>query len=88
MYRIVAGKTCEFCHGLIHGSILHPQSAKIRTLLDLLSRIRSGGKGEKTIVFSQFTSFIDLVEPFLKREGFSFVRCELSFSLFTSMNET
>jgi hypothetical protein len=74
--RITSGKTCETCHGLIHGSILHPQSAKIRTLLDLLARIRSAKAGEKTIVFSQFTSFLDLVEPFLKREKYDFVRCE------------
>ncbi|WWC86455.1 uncharacterized protein L201_001332 [Kwoniella dendrophila CBS 6074] len=54
---------------------LPPTSAKIRMLLKLLSEIdeKSGSK-EKTIVFSQFTSFLDLCEPFLKRQGVAYVR--------------
>lgn len=36
---------------------------------------------EKTIVFSQFTSFLDLVEPFLTNAGIQFARCTLSFFL-------
>jgi SNF2 family DNA or RNA helicase len=34
--------------------------------------------GEKTIVFSQFTTMLDLIELFLKDAGITFVRCELS----------
>ena len=30
----------------------------------------------KTIIFSQFTSMLDTVEPFLKDAGYSFVRCK------------
>lgn len=54
---------------------LPPTSAKIRMLLKLLSEIdeKSGNK-EKTIVFSQFTSFLDLVEPFLKENNIKYVR--------------
>ncbi|WWC66176.1 uncharacterized protein I206_100077 [Kwoniella pini CBS 10737] len=54
---------------------LPPISAKIRMLLKLLSDIdeRSGSK-EKTIVFSQFTSFLDLIEPFLKKDNIAYVR--------------
>lgn len=48
-------------------------STKIRTMLRLLDTIRKEGE-EKTIVFSQFTSFLDLVEPFLREEGHKFVR--------------
>lgn len=46
-------------------------------LLKLLSEIdeKSGNK-EKTIVFSQFTSFLDLVEPFLKKYRIKYVRCQ------------
>lgn len=46
-------------------------------LLKLLSEIdeKSGSK-EKTIVFSQFTSFLDLVEPFLKENDIKYVRCQ------------
>lgn len=56
---------------------LPPTSAKIRMLLKLLSEIdeKSGNK-EKTIVFSQFTSFLDLVEPFLKENNIKYVRCQ------------
>jgi len=51
-------------------------SAKIRQLLQLLGEIRE--RGERTIVFSQFTSFLDLLGPFLKAKGISFVRCEFT----------
>ena len=46
-------------------------------VLKLLQMIdeRSGGK-EKTIIFSQFTSMLNLLEPFLRDNGIKFVRCE------------
>ena len=46
-------------------------------VLKLLQQIdeRSGSE-EKTIVFSQFTSMLDLLEPFLRDEGIKYVRCE------------
>jgi hypothetical protein len=52
-------------------------SAKIRMILQLLRKVeeRSGGE-EKTIVFSQFTTMLDLVQGVLKREGVRYVRCE------------
>ncbi|WVQ82473.1 hypothetical protein IAT38_004602 [Cryptococcus sp. DSM 104549] len=54
---------------------LPPTSAKIRMLLKLLSEVEErSGKTEKTIVFSQFTSFLDLVEPFLKHHKMRYVR--------------
>jgi hypothetical protein len=55
-------------------------SAKIRMILKLLKdvEVRSGGE-EKTIVFSQFTSMLDLIEGFLKEDGIRFVRCECDF---------
>lgn len=52
-------------------------SAKIRMLLQLITKVEErSGKKEKTIVFSQFTSFLNLVEPFLRSAGIAFVRCE------------
>ncbi|KAK7038089.1 SNF2 family DNA-dependent ATPase [Favolaschia claudopus] len=50
-------------------------SAKIRMLLKILGDIdeRSDGE-EKTIVFSQFTTMLDLIEPFLRQEGIRYVR--------------
>lgn len=54
-----------------------PASAKIRTLLDLLQQVDERSSGdEKTIIFSQFTTMLDLIEPFLKENGVKFVRCE------------
>jgi SNF2 family DNA or RNA helicase len=55
-----------------------PASAKIRMILKLLREIddRSDGE-EKTIIFSQFTSMLDLIEPFLREEGIRYVRCAL-----------
>jgi SNF2 family DNA or RNA helicase len=46
-------------------------SAKIRELTKLL---RAEAHEHKFIVFSQFTSMLDLVEPFLYKEGFRFTR--------------
>lgn len=46
-------------------------SAKIRELTRLL---RAEAHEHKFIVFSQFTSMLDLVEPFLHKEGFRFTR--------------
>jgi len=65
------------------GSNLPPDSAKIRKLLELLKEINTREDdegeltGEKTIVFSQFTSMLDLIQPFLKDAGIAYVRCKL-----------
>jgi SNF2 family DNA or RNA helicase len=49
-------------------------------VLELLHMIRERGEGEKTIIFSQFTSWLDILDPFLRDEGIHFVRrtCSLS----------
>lgn len=49
-------------------------STKIRKMLQLLSSIRATDATEKTIVFSQFTSFLNLVEPHLQRHSYRYVR--------------
>jgi SNF2 family DNA or RNA helicase len=46
-------------------------STKIRQLLTILEKETSD---HKVIVFSQFTSMLDLIEPFLKRQGYNFTR--------------
>jgi SNF2 family DNA or RNA helicase len=51
-------------------------SAKIRMILKLLHDIDERAEGEKTIIFSQFTSMLDLIEPFLRDRGIKYVRCE------------
>ncbi|TFK53181.1 hypothetical protein OE88DRAFT_1626853 [Heliocybe sulcata] len=62
-------------------SSLPPDSAKIRKMVELLHEIDDRSEGqEKTIIFSQFTSMLDLIEPFLKAEGFRFVRYDGSMT--------
>jgi SNF2 family DNA or RNA helicase len=53
-----------------HASDLVP-STKIRQLLQILEKETPE---HKVIVFSQFTSMLDLIEPFLKRADFNFTR--------------
>ncbi|KAJ7979907.1 DNA/RNA helicase protein [Quillaja saponaria] len=50
------------------------ESSKITKLLDCLERIQRSGSGEKSIIFSQWTSFLDLLEIALNREGIEFLR--------------
>jgi SNF2 family DNA or RNA helicase len=61
---------------------LPPDSAKIRKMLDLLRDIDERSEGaEKTIIFSQFTSMLDLIEPFLTAEGIKYARCMSTYFL-------
>lgn len=57
-------------HRLLKGKGLM-NSSKIREVIKILHK---EAKGHKFIVFSQFTSMLDLVEPYLDNEGFRFVR--------------
>uniref|UniRef100_A0A5B7BJ23 SWI/SNF-related matrix-associated actin-dependent regulator of chromatin subfamily A member 3-like 3 n=1 Tax=Davidia involucrata TaxID=16924 RepID=A0A5B7BJ23_DAVIN len=50
------------------------ESSKVTKLLDCLEGIRRSGSGEKSIIFSQWTSFLDLLEIPLKRRGIGFLR--------------
>ncbi|KAL0945767.1 hypothetical protein HGRIS_012056 [Hohenbuehelia grisea] len=53
-------------------------SAKIRTMLQLLRETRQ--RGEKVIIYSAFTTMLDIVEPFLIDAGVKFVRYDGSMS--------
>ncbi|KAH9937842.1 SNF2 family N-terminal domain-containing protein [Epithele typhae] len=53
---------------------LPPHSSKTRMIVKILREAEERGEGEKTIIFSQFTSMLDLIEPFLRAEGMKFVR--------------
>ncbi|KAK6929810.1 Helicase, C-terminal [Dillenia turbinata] len=50
------------------------ESSKVSKLLACLEGIRHSGSGEKSIVFSQWTSFLDLLEIPLSGRGFNFLR--------------
>jgi SNF2 family DNA or RNA helicase len=54
-----------------HSKPKMPKSTKISHLLKILEEETPD---HKVIVFSQFTSMLDLVEPFLKSAGYSFTR--------------
>jgi SNF2 family DNA or RNA helicase len=57
-------------------------------MLEILDEIYARTKGqrdedgnkippEKTIIFSQFTTMLDMVEPFLLHAGIRYTRCQL-----------
>lgn len=50
------------------------ESSKVMKLLDCLENIRVSGTGEKSIVFSQWTSFLDLLEISLKKKRIGYLR--------------
>ncbi|KAL8104947.1 DNA repair protein RAD5B [Apium graveolens] len=50
------------------------ESSKVSHLLDCLEKIRSQKSGDKSIIFSQWTSFLDLLEIPLKRRNIMFLR--------------
>lgn len=55
-------------------------STKIEALVEELYKLRSNNHTIKSIVYSQFTSFLDLVDWRLKRAGFKTVRLQGSMS--------
>ncbi|TPV93289.1 MAG: DEAD/DEAH box helicase [Myxococcales bacterium FL481] len=62
------------CHpGLIHSSWKRG-SAKLTALLELVTEIRLAGHA--ALVFSQFTSLLDRIEPALTRAGASYTRID------------
>ncbi|KAJ7685568.1 SNF2 family DNA-dependent ATPase [Mycena polygramma] len=78
--NMVAGETyCLDCAPLAIQAKMEDEddnpSAKIRMILKLLRDIDERSEGEeKTIIFSQFTTMLDLIEPFLRKEGIRYVR--------------
>jgi DNA repair protein RAD5 len=55
-------------------------STKVMTLLKHLRALRKEHPNMKSIVFSQFTSFLSLIEPALKRTNINFVRLDGTMS--------
>ena len=63
------------CHpALVPGHSEVTSSSKVEQLLELLETLDS--EGHKTLVFSQWTGFLDLVEPHLKRQKLAFLRLD------------
>ncbi|KAF2762836.1 DNA repair protein rad5 [Pseudovirgaria hyperparasitica] len=55
-------------------------SAKIQGLLSHLKKIRKADPNAKSVVFSQFTSFLDIIEPALTRDHIPFLRFDGSMA--------
>lgn len=56
-------------------------SSKIEKTMEILQANEDRGDGEKTIIFSQFTSLLDLMEVPLKRRGWKYVRFDGSMKV-------
>lgn len=52
------------------------QSSKLVALMKELENTRQKNKFTKSIIFSQFTTFLDLIEILLERASFKFVRLD------------
>ena len=62
------------CHPDLLPGVSGESSAKLALLLTTL--LTSGESGHKTLVFSQWTSFLDLMEPALSKVGIRFLRLD------------
>ena len=61
------------CHpSLLENNQDATQSGKFEYLIDLLTTLRS--EGHRTLIFSQFTSMLDLIEAYLKSEEISYLK--------------
>lgn len=56
-------------------------STKIRMIVQELKEVRRGGQGEKTLIFSQWNSMLDIIEFHVKVEGFETCRLDGTMSL-------
>ncbi|ORY65664.1 SNF2 family N-terminal domain-domain-containing protein [Leucosporidium creatinivorum] len=65
---------CARCEEMMRGLGGVKMSTKVRKMMGVLEGIRKEDPKRKTIVFSQFTSMFNVIEPFLKTAGYKFVR--------------
>nr|XP_019046210.1 DNA repair protein RAD5 [Kwoniella bestiolae CBS 10118]OCF25140.1 DNA repair protein RAD5 [Kwoniella bestiolae CBS 10118] len=66
--------------GVTLGKVDLVQSTKLRALVRKLDAMRQDDPEVKTLVFSQFTSFLDLIETTLTKEGVKWLRFDGSMS--------
>ncbi|KAI9103826.1 SNF2 family N-terminal domain-containing protein [Phlyctochytrium arcticum] len=57
-----------------------PPSTKLKTLIADLTQLRDHHPTIKSVIFSQFTSMLNICEPLLRDHGFQFVRLDGSLS--------
>lgn len=80
---IKESKFCNDCEGVFKGYSEFNSSTKIIKIIESIKKMRVEDPDRKAIVFSQFTSFFDILRPFLKRAGIKFVVCEFSTAITT-----
>ncbi len=78
-YAAAPGACCAECTAQFAAYDALGPSTKILRCLQMLNMIAKeelapGAEPHKTIIFSQFTSFFDLLEPFLRQGGYRFAR--------------
>jgi len=62
------------CHGALIPGQVAEHSSKLQVLLEALGNVVA--EGRKALVFSQWTSLLDLTEPHLRAAGVDFVRLD------------
>lgn len=62
-------------------------STKIRQITEELEGVRRRGEGEKTLIFSQWTSMLDIIEFHLKMRGFGTCRLDGTMTLTTRQQQ-
>ncbi|KAG1464374.1 hypothetical protein G6F56_005096 [Rhizopus delemar] len=78
------GAFCSPCQstfeGMSHDSSIFKSSTKIQKMLEILEETKENHSGQKTIIFSQFTSMLDLLDIPLKKNGFKYCRYDGSMT--------
>lgn len=69
-----------FAYQTEEGDLISLKSTKTKAILRLLLEIKQKDAKQKTIVFSQFTMFLDMLEIILDNAGVNFVRLDGSMS--------
>jgi SNF2 family DNA or RNA helicase len=76
---------CDGCNDLkLQGLTTAKMSTKMSQILAILNSVKKDSQGtEKTIIFSEFVSMLDIIADCLKENGIGFVRCA-SFSIYAN----
>ena len=51
-------------------------SSKINAVIKEMLRIRQDNAGDKIVVVSQFTSYLNIIQPLIREQGFAYVRLD------------
>lgn len=74
-YLVEAANECGDAEKL-DGMDASESSSKLEALLKILEATKNEGKGEKTIIFSQWTRFLDIVQAKITERGYKFTRLD------------